>query len=208
MRRRLELNFNMKILILDDEKSILETIIPHLEKFGFTCHYASDSEIAIEIIKQEDIDIFIVDYILVGITGIEVAEQVRKLKDGIYIILLTGYSNFMPSITVLSYYDIDSYADKQANVNDVISKVIIAAKAIKKYKSCKEDIPIHLSFGERLKYLRSKHSLKQDDVAKELGVGRTTIANYETGINEPLLRHIRKLTEIFGISYDFFVKNC
>jgi len=57
-------------------------------------------------------------------------------------------------------------------------------------------------FGEALKRLRKKIGLKQDDLARMIGVERSTVANWERGAKQPSLDTLLRLSEILGVSLD------
>lgn len=56
-----------------------------------------------------------------------------------------------------------------------------------------------------LKFLRKKMGKTQDSLSAEVGIGRTTIANYEAGISEPNLETIVTFAKYFGISVDLLL---
>ena len=60
--------------------------------------------------------------------------------------------------------------------------------------------------GIRLKSLREMRGWSQEDVAKRIGVGRTTYLKYETGENRPV-RKLNELARLFGVSYDYLLDN-
>jgi len=62
-----------------------------------------------------------------------------------------------------------------------------------------------LSFGERLRALREFHGMSQRDLANAARIGRTTIAGYENGRNEPGLTNLHRLTAALGVSLDTLV---
>lgn len=209
MRKKAEFTLadDIKVLLLDDEEALINSMKHFLTKNGFNCVVTSDPDEAVRIVKEEKIDIFVVDYLMVGVTGVQVIEEVRKFNDNIYVLLLTGHANLMPPLYALENYDIDSYSEKEPEFKDLLLKLGIAAKSIRRYKQYKEEMRDGLGMGERLKYLRGKMGLKQEDVAKVLGVGRTTITNYETGFSEPSLKHLRKLASFFNVSVDYLLNN-
>lgn len=59
--------------------------------------------------------------------------------------------------------------------------------------------------GNRLKSLRDDKGLTQADVAKVLGVSRTTYTQYETGKSEPDLATVNRLAEFFNVSVDWLL---
>ena len=58
-----------------------------------------------------------------------------------------------------------------------------------------------------LKTLRNKLNKSQSYIALELGKTQQTIGNWESGIGEPNISELIKITNLFGISLDGFVKN-
>ncbi|MDK2925507.1 MAG: hypothetical protein PWQ41_1281 [Bacillota bacterium] len=59
-----------------------------------------------------------------------------------------------------------------------------------------------VQFGDTLKKLRQRMGLRQDDVARMVGVERSTVANWERGAKQPSLETLVKLSQIFAISLD------
>ncbi|MBB6218222.1 transcriptional regulator with XRE-family HTH domain [Anaerosolibacter carboniphilus] len=62
-----------------------------------------------------------------------------------------------------------------------------------------------MNFGERLKLLRDEKDLTQQDLADYLGVGRPTIAGYETKGKQPDHEKLIKLANYFNVSVDFLL---
>lgn len=56
--------------------------------------------------------------------------------------------------------------------------------------------------GANLKYLRGKKKLAQSEVARELGVSRSTYANYENEESEPPASQLLKLAQFYSVSTD------
>lgn len=58
-----------------------------------------------------------------------------------------------------------------------------------------------MNTAERLKELRERKGLSQEQLAKIIGVDRTTIVKYETGASRPT-RYLKKIAEYFNVSID------
>ena len=56
--------------------------------------------------------------------------------------------------------------------------------------------------GKNIKMLRKQKHLTQKELADMLGYGYTAISNYENGRNEPSIKDLIKISDIFGISVD------
>ena len=61
-----------------------------------------------------------------------------------------------------------------------------------------------MTIGERLKALRKERGYSQEDVAKMLGIGRTTYLKYESGENKPS-RKLKELASLFGVTTDYLL---
>ncbi|NBI05855.1 cobalamin-dependent protein [Senegalia massiliensis] len=60
-------------------------------------------------------------------------------------------------------------------------------------------------FGKRLKKLRKDYSLTQKILASKLGIGQTTIANYENGSRFPNQQILKNFADFFNVSIDYLV---
>jgi transcriptional regulator with XRE-family HTH domain len=60
-------------------------------------------------------------------------------------------------------------------------------------------------FGTRLHTLQKERKLRQEDMAKQLGIARTTYAMYEQGKREPDYNTLIKLATFFEVSIDYLL---
>jgi len=61
------------------------------------------------------------------------------------------------------------------------------------------------SVKDRLRELRIKKKLTQDEFAKILGIARTTYSGYENGSREPDYNTLVKIADYFGVSTDYLL---
>ena len=59
---------------------------------------------------------------------------------------------------------------------------------------------------ERLRELREKRGLTQAELAKRLGVGRTTVTLWERGDNRPRIDMLVDLAKILGVKVDYLLR--
>ena len=59
-----------------------------------------------------------------------------------------------------------------------------------------------MKFGNRLKHYRLEHNMSQQELASQLNVTSQAVSKWENNISEPDFQIIRKITELFRISYD------
>lgn len=99
-----------QILIVDDEKMIVKGIKYSLEHDGIEADVAYDGETALEMIKDKEYDLVILDVMLPKLDGLEVCQMVREFSD-VPIIMLTAKSEDMDKILGLEY-GADDYMTK------------------------------------------------------------------------------------------------
>ncbi len=61
------------------------------------------------------------------------------------------------------------------------------------------------TFTERLRNLRNRKGLSQDELGKKIGKSREAVAKYEIGKTEPDLNSLSKLAKHFGVSVDYII---
>lgn len=61
------------------------------------------------------------------------------------------------------------------------------------------------NFGYRLKHLRLNADLTQHQLASQLGITKSVVSAYETGIRFPSFEVIAKMTKVFHVSSDYLL---
>ena len=110
-----------KILVVDDEKSIVKGIKFSLEQDDNQVDVAYDGEEALEKAKANEYDLILLDIMLPGYTGLEVCQMVREFSD-VPIIMLTAKGEDMDKILGLEY-GADDYITKPFNILEVKARI-------------------------------------------------------------------------------------
>ena len=61
------------------------------------------------------------------------------------------------------------------------------------------------TMGMRITHLRNKHNMSQKALGEKIGVGNTTISNYERDYSAPDIETLKKLSFVFGVDYSYFL---
>ncbi len=81
---------NIKILVLDDEQSIRESLSEYLRDFGYEVQSAGTAEDALRMMRLEQPDVAIVDIRLPGMDGDELIRQCSKIMPELQYVVHTG----------------------------------------------------------------------------------------------------------------------
>jgi len=80
-----------RILVVDDDVSLLETMRDGLSLKGYQCETAENAITALELISKNTFDSMVADVVLPDMTGFELTEKVKKLKPDMVVIIMTGF---------------------------------------------------------------------------------------------------------------------
>jgi CheY-like chemotaxis protein len=78
---------------VDDDQLVLTSIAAMLEDLGYTAMQAEDGQTALELLRGGvQVDLVITDYAMPGMTGIQLAEELRRTQPRLPVLLMTGYA--------------------------------------------------------------------------------------------------------------------
>ncbi len=80
-----------RVLIVDDEENQVRALTIGLRLEGFEVSVARDADAAVQLLKTEPADIAIVDLMMPGTNGIELARRLRDLNPDVRVVLTSAY---------------------------------------------------------------------------------------------------------------------
>src|SRR5271165_1093395 len=114
-------DFNKKILVVDDESAILQTLRFNLERSGYAVVTAGDGRTAIAMAQREQPDLIILDIMLPVLDGIEACKEIRK-KTNVPIIMLTAKDQEIDKVLALEL-GADDYVTKPFSLHEFLARV-------------------------------------------------------------------------------------
>ena len=126
-----------RVLVVDDEKLIVKGIRFSLEQDGMEVSCAYDGEEALQLAKENQFDMILLDIMLPKLNGLEVCQQIREFSDT-PIVMLTAKGEDMDKILGLEY-GADDYITKPFNILEVKARI----KAIMRRTSQREQKTEH-----------------------------------------------------------------
>lgn len=110
-----------RVLVVDDEKLIVKGIRFSLEQDDMEVDCAYDGEEALELARQNQYDMILLDVMLPKMTGFEVCQQIREFSN-VPIVMLTAKGDDMDKILGLEY-GADDYITKPFNILEVKARI-------------------------------------------------------------------------------------
>ena len=116
----------MKILVVDDEKLLVKGIKFNLENEGYQVLTAYDGATAVELARQETLDLIILDLMMPGLSGSEACMKIREFSD-VPIIMLTARSEDADKIMGFAC-GADDYVTKPFNILELKARQRVAIR--------------------------------------------------------------------------------
>jgi len=154
-----------KILVVDDEKTIVDILKFHLNKSGYDVIEAYDGAEAVEVASRERPDLVLLDIMIPEMNGFEVCNRLRT-KMTTPIIMLTAREDVTDKILGLSL-GADDYISKPFNIREVLARVDANIRRVNVYENSTienndlEDISSILTF-DNIQINRDNFEVKCD----------------------------------------------
>ena len=129
-----------RILVLDDEKEIADLVTLYLKNEGYQVHEFYDSEDALRFIKDNPVDLAMLDIMMPKINGFEICKIIRE-KYTFPVIMLTAKIEDMDKIQGLSL-GADDYITKPFNPLEMVARVKAQLRRYKKYNTTKDNVNV------------------------------------------------------------------
>ena len=117
-----------KILVVDDERSILELVTAYLRKEGYEVYTAEDGPSGLKAARTLKPDLIVLDVMLPGLDGIELLQRLRRESE-VYVIMLTSKSEETDKIVGLSV-GADDYLTKPFSPRELVARIKAAFRRL------------------------------------------------------------------------------
>jgi two-component system alkaline phosphatase synthesis response regulator PhoP len=143
-----------KILVIDDEPSILNLVTAYLQPEGYEIYTASDGPSGLKSARTFKPDLIILDLMLPGMDGIELLTRLRRESE-VYVILLTAKTEETDKVVGLSV-GADDYVTKPFSPRELTARVKAAMRRIQAGTGSGSDMSVlsfrhlHMDVGARV----------------------------------------------------------
>lgn len=152
-----------KLLLLEDDITLSETVIDYFEEQGFDIVPAYDGLEAIELIYENSFDLLLLDVNVPEVNGFEVLERIRKDENNIPAIFITSL-NSMDSLEQGFNCGCDDYIRKPFELKELLLRV---QTIIKREYSNKSDI---IKISDNIHFDLTSNELKKDEQNMKLNL--------------------------------------
>ena len=162
----------MRLLIVEDEKNLCDTIAKNLYGAGYEVDTSYDGDDALDCILSEDYDLIVLDLNLPGTDGMDILKELRKKNEETKVIILSAKSQIADKVAGLDA-GANDYLEKPFHLQELEARI----RSLTRRKFVQKDVCLHC--GE-IKF----DTKKREAYAKDKPVSLT---RKENGILEYLL---------------------
>ena len=139
---------NIKILIVEDELIMRESLAGWLERDGHAVKAAASGEEALEKIKEAHFDILLVDIKMEGMSGLDVLRRVKESDPDSEVVMITAYGSIPSAIEAMK----DGAFDYMLKPFDPNELGVLIEKIIQHQEQARENIYLKEQYKERTRF--------------------------------------------------------
>ncbi len=188
----------MNILLIEDEMRVADFIRRGLKSEGWPTEHATDGETALELLRDHDYDVIVLDLMLPGISGLDVCQKMRVRKDFTPVLMLTALDSTDERIAGLRL-GADDYLPKPFDFEELLARIqALHRRSIAFQNGASDD---HLSFRG---LVLNRESMQFFVDGKEIYLSSTELGLLTLFLSNPdkLLSRERILNAIWGTQED------
>ena len=130
-----------RVLIAEDEKPIREGLIDLLGSEGYKTFAAENGDVALDVFKETQIDLALLDIMMPGKSGYDVCREIRKIDEQLPIIFLTAREEEIDKVIGLEL-GADDYIVKPFGVRELLARIKTVLRRSEKAQKGTETISV------------------------------------------------------------------
>jgi DNA-binding NtrC family response regulator len=193
----------LNLLVVDDDVDVCTYLDELLTRDGFTVRTVSDPTEAVDVVRQGEFHICIVDLMMPRISGIDLLGQIRRLDDDIAVIILTGHPS-LDTATASIQHDVSAYIRKPFDVDEF--RGVINRIAKKKGLVLRREDELHQTIGRIIRELRKERGLTLKQMSRRTKLSVSLLSQIERAESSASVSSLFKvssaldvpITQLFG----------
>lgn len=140
---------NARILVIDNEPVVCRNCFKILTEFGYEVEILQSSRAGLERVKEDLVDIVIVDLKMPGLDGLELLRLIKEINPEIIVIMITGYSTIESAVEAIKLEAFD-YIPKPFTPDELsirLKKVLEKRNLVQENRYLHQELEAKYKFG-------------------------------------------------------------
>lgn len=187
-----------KVLVVDDEKAIVDILKFNLKKEGFDVVTAADGEEGLAMFEEEKPDLMLLDIMMPKMDGFQVCKKVRETSN-IPIIMLTARAEEVDKVIGLEF-GADDYMTKPFGVRELVARVKANLRRQAMDKPVEETPSDVLQFGDFVIDI-GKYEVSKAGEVIELTIREYELLKFLASQKQQIFSREQLLGQVWGYEY-------
>lgn len=187
----------LSLLVVDDDVDVCTYLEELLARDGFAVQTCHDPGEAVELVRNGEFHICIVDLMMPRISGIDLLGQIRRVDDDIAVIILTGYPS-LDTATASIQHDVSAYIRKPFDVDEF--RGVISRIAKKKGLVLRREDELHQTIGRIIRELRKERSLTLKQMSRRTKLSVSLLSQIERAESSASVSSLFKVSSALDVS--------
>jgi two-component system OmpR family response regulator len=166
----------VRVLVVDDDKSICDYMETFLTKDGFKVKTLSDPALVADEVKEGGYHLVVLDLMMPKLDGVAVLERIRKVDSDVAVVIFTGYPSLDTAVRSMKLDAVD-YLRKPFNPEEFRAVVDRVMRKKGLLRSPEEDL--HRVIGQTIRDLRKTRDLTLKQMARRTGLSVSLLSQIE-----------------------------
>lgn len=180
----------VRVLVIDDDKSICEYMETFLSKDGFEVKTLMDPSLAAEEVKEGGYHLVVLDLMMPKMDGVEVLERIRKVDDDVAVVIFTGYPSLETAVKSMKLDAVD-YLKKPFNPDEF--REVVDRVMRKKGLMRTPEENLHRVIGQTIRTLRKERDLTLKQMARRTGLSVSLLSQIERAESSASISSLYKI---------------
>jgi DNA-binding NtrC family response regulator len=187
---------DIRTLVVDDDQDSCDLIERMLKKDGYRVTTLTDGRKVEEELRRNEVHLAIVDLKMPDISGLEVAEVIKRHDNDCAVIMMTGYATLDSAVSALRG-GVADYLRKPVREDELLGAVrrALAAKGL----SLLPEEELHRNIGSAIRDLRKKRTLTLKQLAKRTGLSVSLLSQIERAESSASVTSLYKIAHALKI---------
>src|SRR5437870_9801826 len=197
---------DIRTLVVDDDQDSCDLIERILKQEGYRVGTLTDPRKVEDELRKTDVHLAIVDLKMPDLSGLDVAQIIKKYDSDCSVILMTGYATLDSAVGALRYGVVD-YLKKPVREDELVGAVnrALAAKGL----SLLPEEELHRNIGTAIRDLRKKRALTLKQLAKRTGLSVSLLSQIERAESSASVTSLYKIAHALKIRLpELFARVC
>lgn len=186
---------HIKILVIDDEPEVCQTIGALLERHGYQMRLACGPAEGIQAVSRESFHIALIDLRMPELDGIQVTDHIKKIDERIGCVMMTGYPDLSTATAAMRAGSCD-YVIKPFKPEDILNAVDRTCRAMGLIYTNESEL--NRLIGQRIRQARLKRNLTLRQLSELTELTTSQLSQVELGKNAASIWALARISSALG----------